>query len=142
MLNFNDYYLYNSIHRLHRTVTNYFNKNIKQIGLTINQFLMLQAIHENEGASISELGGLLSLDRTSSSRNIIRLTNMNLLKFKKGLDTRSKQILLTSDGEAIRIKANKLLDKILASLNEEIGLNNINELKLITDRASIKIESL
>jgi|SRR5579859_4547984 len=110
MNNFDKYNLYNNIHKLNGEIRNFYNHYLKKSDLTMNQYLMLEAVWENSGLSITDIGNILSIDRTSASRNVRPLIESGFLELKKGGDSRTKEVVITQEGENIKIIAAKLAE--------------------------------
>lgn len=81
-----------------RKLTRQYDEALRPTGLSITQFSILGVIGRVEPESISELADLLSLDRTTASRNLNTLEKAGLV-FRGSEGTgRKRRLLLTTAG--------------------------------------------
>ena len=85
-------------------------------GLTLPQANILSSI-PTMGISLIELSNKLGLDISTMSRNIKKLTNMNLIiKERNSSDLREYVILFTDNGEHIINKINRDFSNLLSAI--------------------------
>lgn len=83
-----------------RAVTRHYDDALRSVGLTITQFTLLVTIAKVTPQSISEIGELLSMDRTSVSRNLSLLEREGLVTRGGEAKSRKRPVNLTPEGEA------------------------------------------
>ncbi|WP_298420699.1 MarR family transcriptional regulator [uncultured Kordia sp.] len=106
--------------------------NKYQLDITIEQWLVLKTILENEGVSQLRIGELLLKDKPTISRMIKHLVNCGYIKKENdALDLRKYSINLTDKGHELMDKLLPIIENIrLQGLNsitesEQTSLNNI-----------------
>ncbi len=89
-----------------RAVTSFYDRFMQPGGLPIAQYSLLRAIELNEHVTISALAAMMSMDRTTLTRNLGPLLRRSYVAVKPGRDKRSRSIALTGRGrEALRRSA-------------------------------------
>ena len=83
-----------------RTLTRHYDEALRPAGLTITQFTLLITVAKAKPESISQIGELLSMDRTSVSRNLKLLEKAGLIR--RGIEStaRKRAVELTENGRA------------------------------------------
>lgn len=84
--------------RAGRILTRMYDEALRPTGLTITQFTLLNAIETRRPDSISRLGEILDIDRTTLSRNLSLLEKAGLVHLGKAGARRKRELLLTSRG--------------------------------------------
>lgn len=88
-----------SLRRLSRTVTQVFDKELRPTGLRATQVTLLVALGLAKEISVTRLGEILAMDRTTLSRNLVPLAREALLHQEGAADdARRKVIRLTPKG--------------------------------------------
>ena len=92
---------------------NFYNKRMKDCGITGRQFTLLFIIKYNGGSSLSELGDMMNLDRSTINRSIQPLLKKGLLEDRKwmvnatavsGLRNVAKKSLTSHQNPGIRLR--------------------------------------
>lgn len=96
--------------------------------ITPQQLFMLEAIHANPKFAIGELSEKLNIDRTTFTKNILRLSRPGWILECKGRDPRSKFFKLTEAGIKKLKDGNALLARVESSLNNELGTDLYEQL--------------
>ena len=65
--------------RAARVLTRHYDEALRPAGITITQFGLLNVIKRAEPESISDIAGILDIDRTTLSRNLKPLEKANLV---------------------------------------------------------------
>jgi len=122
-----------------RVLTQVYDAAFRSVGLVLNQFTLLVAIHQLEPTPIKSLAQELSTDQTTLTRNLKLLENNGLLKIVPGEDRRIKLVSLTDEGRAILAQAIPLWEqaqtKIMQHFSEQKGqtllalLSEVKEVK-------------
>jgi DNA-binding MarR family transcriptional regulator len=113
-----------------RLVTRAYDAALRPSGLKASQLAVLAAVASDEDdlASIAELSGVLSMDRTTLSRNLKPLVAQNLLSFDEEGGGRAKAVRITRAGEARLKDALPLWRKAQRALGRQSGEQRLAEL--------------
>jgi DNA-binding MarR family transcriptional regulator len=85
----------------------FYNKRMKDCGITGRQFTLIFIIKYNGGSSLSELGDMMNLDRSTINRSIQPLLKKGLLEDRKAEGQRNSSIWLTEHGEDVFNESSK-----------------------------------
>lgn len=89
----------------------FYNKRMMNCGITGRQFTLLFIIKYNGGSSLSELGNMMNLDRSTINRSIQPLLKKSLLEDRKAEGQRNSSIWLTERGEEVFNESSKSWNK-------------------------------
>ncbi len=109
------------IRRASRILTQAYDAALRPVGLVVNQFTLLVAIHLSEPVSITQLAEGLFSDQTTTTRNVKLLEKQGLVAISPGTDRRIKLVSLTPDGKALLDKALPLWEQVQAELKHQFG---------------------
>ncbi|MEO1770180.1 MarR family winged helix-turn-helix transcriptional regulator [Candidatus Enterococcus ferrettii] len=108
------------------------NQALIKNGVTVQQWAVIQQIHQRKESTVAELSFRLGMDKPTVSGIVKRLENKQLLKKRPNpSDQRSSLLLLTESGEAILKKCQKISEQILEnslsilSYEEQQTLNSL-----------------
>lgn len=97
------------------------NRTLQTEKITLQQLIILSAVHNNPNKHLIELATLTYLDRTSLSRNLELLIKKELITTMRGRDARCKKYRLTAAGiETMRASA-LLFESYVRELKEHLG---------------------
>lgn len=89
---------------------------LDRLGLTYPQYLVLTALSEEDGQTVSEVAGRLWLEPSTVTPLVKRLEAAGLLtRTRNPKDERQVNVRLTDMGRAVRKDAQCLTDRLLAS---------------------------
>lgn len=89
---------------------------LNRLGLTYPQFLVMQALWEDDASSVNQIGARLDLDSSTLSPLLRRLETMGLvLRRRDQADERSVTVSLSAAGRALRRKAPAVNAEICAA---------------------------
>lgn len=89
---------------------------LDQLGLTYPQYLVLTALSENDGLTVSEVAGRLWLEPSTVTPLVKRLEAAGMLRRNRNpKDERQVNVTLTEQGRAVRKDAQCLTDELLKS---------------------------
>jgi DNA-binding MarR family transcriptional regulator len=113
-----------------RLVTRAFDAALRPSGLKASQLAVLVAVaaDKNELASIAELSSVLSMDRTTLSRNLKPLVAEKLVSFDEDGGGRAKAVRITRAGQARLKDALPLWRKAQRTLGQQAGEERLAEL--------------
>ena len=89
----------------------FYNKRMMDCGITGRQFTLLFIIKYNGGSSLSELGDMMNLDRSTINRSIQPLLKKGSLEDRKAEGQRNSSIWLTERGENVFNESSKSWNK-------------------------------
>ena len=88
-----------------RSITQYFEEELRTTGLHITQFNLLVGVAANEPVNMTDLAEAMGMDRTTLTRNLNHLTRAKMVKVAKGEDLRTRNITITAKGTSTLRKA-------------------------------------
>ncbi len=97
-------------------MTKLYKPMLDELGLTYPQYLALLVLWEQDGVSVSELGQRLNLDSGTLTPLLKRLEAAGLLtRLRDANDERRVRVRLTAQGRALKSKARRIPECILAA---------------------------
>jgi DNA-binding MarR family transcriptional regulator len=118
-----------SARRLARVLTNAYDKALAPVSLNSAQFGLLAALNKCGGAPMTQLAGLLDLERTTLTRNIAVLQKSKLAVVGKGIgDARTRIVSITPAGKQRLIEALPLWRAVQVELGAESIVKKLNEI--------------
>jgi DNA-binding MarR family transcriptional regulator len=87
------------LRRATRALTQLYDDLMAPSGLRITQFSLLRTLGRSGTATLSDLAGMLLLDRTALSRTLDPLAERGLVAIAPGRDARTREVSLTRTGE-------------------------------------------
>lgn len=109
------------VRRASRIVTQVYDAALRPVGLGVNQFMLLSAIHLMGSAQITHLAQELFTDQTTLTRNLKLLEKRGLVTISPGEDRRVKLASLTAEGESTLAQALPLWEQAQANVREHLG---------------------
>jgi DNA-binding MarR family transcriptional regulator len=109
------------IRRASRILTQIYDTALRPVGLVLNQFTLLVAIHLVESTSITRLAEELFVDQTTLTRNLKILEKRRLVAIAPGADRRVKLVSLTDEGRTVLAQALPLWEKAQTEASEQFG---------------------
>lgn len=107
------------LYALSRQITGLYRPLLEAVGLTYPQYLVMMLLWEDNSMTVKAIGEALLLDSGTLTPLLKRLEKQGLVSRKRGeQDERSVIITLTSTGQQLRKKA----EKIPAALGEKLPL--------------------
>lgn len=103
-------------------------------GLSLNQFALLRNIDELAPVSVSALSAALRLDRTTLVRTLKPLEKLALIEDLSDDDARSRELILTADGQKSLAAARHGWVTAQKHLTTELGEAGITQLTLLLSR--------
>jgi len=111
-----------------RKVTAAYDEALAPVGVNVAQFAMLRRIARTEPVSLTELGQVYDLDRSTVGRNAKVLQRMGLVRIVVGEDQREAMLTLTVGGRAILAEGAPLWDGAQATIEQALGQANASRL--------------
>jgi len=122
------------IGQVHRLSTKKFVQNSHNSGLDISmdQWIVLGPIWENEGLSHKEISEYCLKDKTSVTKIIDTLEKKNLVvRFSDQLDHRVKRVVLSNKGKELFLQAIPIMELTRDQLREGITEQDIESLRSV-----------
>ncbi|VUZ85825.1 MarR family transcriptional regulator [Candidatus Methylomirabilis lanthanidiphila] len=110
-----------SIRKAARAVTELYDRILKPSGLRVTQFALLHVLASGGSTTITRLGQILVIDRTTMTRNLKPLVNQGLITIEAGQDQRTRVVTLTPSGREALAKALPLWEKAQTRVVEGLG---------------------
>ncbi len=105
-----------------RLLAQAYDRALEPSGLKNTQFSALAAISgSDDGLTITDLAGKMSVDRTTLTRNLNVLVRHGLVRIDAGADARSKLVALTAAGRKALDKAIPLWEEVQSSLTGSLA---------------------
>ena len=122
------------VRRASRIVTQIYDAALRPVGLVVNQFTILVAIHLLEYTPITRLAQELFTDQTTLTRNLKLLEKRGLVAIEPGEDRRVKLVSLTSEGQTVLDRALPLWKQAQSDMMQQFGQQNSQTLlSLLSD---------
>lgn len=115
-----------NLRRASRAVTQLYDGQLREVGLTIAQFTLLQTLSIAGKITQRRLGEILVLDSTTLSRTLRPLEKRRWIRRRSGEDRRERQIELTGAGRALFEKAVPLWDRAQKIVIARVGRTRWN----------------
>jgi len=104
-----------------RAVSRMYDEFLRDKGLNITQFSLLQLVRTEKEASVSTLGRYMAMDRTSITRALAPLERDGLIDSRPGADKRIRIVSVTSKGRKLIENAEPEWHKAQQALMEIVG---------------------
>jgi DNA-binding MarR family transcriptional regulator len=109
--------------RSSRRLTQFYDAMMRDSGLRVTQFLLLEAVRQMQPASQQPLAELLGMERTTLTRNLAVLEREGLATVEKGIDDRREnQIRLTRKGRTAIQRATPSWEKAQTMAAEHLDV--------------------
>ena len=112
--------------RAANTLTKYYDAAFAPIGLTGNQFFLLNSIQQLGSCNKSELAQYTSLDRTTIIRNLNTLEKKALVEPAPGASRRSSAIQLSETGNKAFMAGLGIWQKLQEEVQQVLGEGNLS----------------
>lgn len=123
-----------NIRRASRAVTQFYDMVLQPSGLSITQMGLLRSITTSQQVTMSELARKFRIDRTTLNRNLKPLIEAGFIQMERGTDARTRQTVLTDNGERALADACRLWDDAQRMLQDYLGEEDSIHLKKTLSR--------
>ncbi len=117
------------LRRAARRVTAIYDEALAPIGVNLAQFSLLRNIERAGPVSLTELGRLTELDRSTIGRNVRVLARMALVRSVDGKDQREATIALTEKGKSILEAGAAPWDTVQRQIDAALGADRSDQLR-------------
>jgi DNA-binding MarR family transcriptional regulator len=125
--------------RITRRMTAFYEPYLQPAGLTLSQYSLLSNLSDT-AQSLSELAGLLEMDRTTLTRNLTPLLERGLVARVPGVDARQRLLHLTAEGRRLRRSAYQAWKRAQQALEKTLGRELVTGLHHQLDQALSKLK--
>lgn len=120
-----------ALRKAERRVTSVYDEALKPAGVNIAQFSLMRTIEREAPVSLSKIGRLAELDRSTVGRNVKVLERMGLVKTLHGEDQREAAVVLTARGRSVLADGAKLWDEAQTMIEKRLGVVATKQLKTL-----------
>ena len=122
---------------LSREITGLYRPLLDGLGLTYPQYLVLLVLWEQKEQTVNQLGEKLRLDSGTLTPLLKRMEQKGIVtRTRSAQDERVVQIALTSSGKALKQKARRIPEQLLASINA--SMEELQQLKNLIQKILTK----
>lgn len=111
-----------------RKLTAFYDAALEPTGVNIAQFSLLRKLRRHGTLSLTALGELVELDRSTLGRNLRVLEKMGLVQLGQGKDQRESVASLTAEGRDTLSRGDPLWDRAQADIAGRIGMDGVEKL--------------
>lgn len=105
-----------------------YDEALEPVGVNIAQFSLLRRIRRAGTVTLTELGRLAELDRSTIGRNVRVLERMGLVALGRGEDHREAVVSLTAQGHKALDEGEPLWDRVQDAIHARLGPTGAMEL--------------
>jgi DNA-binding MarR family transcriptional regulator len=126
----------NRIRLAARRVSASYDAALAPLGINIAQYGLLRLVDRRgaDAPSLTELGRLAELDRSTIGRNMRVLERMGLLALTRGADQREAVVRLTAAGAALLADARPAWEACQSALESRLGPDGVGQLDHLLQR--------
>lgn len=128
-----------NIRRAANELTNYYDKIMEPLNITITQFSIMSSLKTLGNCSVSDLAQHMGLERTTMVRTIKPLFKKGLVEDVSEEGRRSRSLQLTQKGIDAYQKGRPLWEEAQAHVSEILGDDNIKAIYNIADHFNNEI---
>jgi DNA-binding MarR family transcriptional regulator len=110
-----------SFRRTSRALTQFYEEELRPLGLRATQFTILQALSLAGEVSQGQLGEMLAMDSTSLTRTLAIMSRKGWITEHRGDDRRERWIRLSSAGELKLKRVLPVWEKVQSRLQRKLG---------------------
>ena len=121
------------LRQLSRRVTRHYDAIVSATGLKNTQYSLLSHVVVLGPIQLSALAAKMQLDPSTLTRNLQPLIAHGWLALEPGDDARSRRVIATPEGQALRTEAQRAWKRAQLSLNERLGDERVARLHTLLD---------
>lgn len=115
-----------------RKMTAIYDAELDAYGINIAQYSLMRLVINNNPVSLTRLGDIAGLDRSTVGRNVTVLARQGWLQVgRDGMDKRQQQVSITPEGEALIRDAFPSWQRCQHIIEERLGADNVMALQNI-----------
>jgi DNA-binding MarR family transcriptional regulator len=116
-----------------RRMAAFYDEAIAPVGVNIAQFSLMRTIARAAPVTLTELGRLTDLDRSTIGRNVRVIEKLGLVKLGRGEDQREAVVTLSEAGRKVLVDGAPLWDAAQQALDERLGAGTMRSLRSMLD---------
>lgn len=117
-----------NLRRAANTVSALYDRFLEPVGLTVNQFSLLENLSRLGTCCVSELAAYVGLERTTLVRTLQPLIHRGLIRDISAAGQRSRSLQLTELGERTRRQGLPYLERAKAEMENRLGKEDLSTL--------------
>jgi len=117
-----------NLRRAANAVTKYYDRQLREGGLTLNQYSLLINLSRLQPASVTALAGAVKLERTTVTRNLRPLFDMGLIEDASAEGERDRKMQLTRSGSVRIEECKKRWSRAQRKIEEALGPDSLESL--------------
>ncbi len=118
-----------------RKITRLYDSHMQKSGVRATQFTILSQLMLRGEMPIGKLAGILSMERTTLTRNLTLLEQRKWISSKPGADPRSRMIGITGQGQGVVRRSFPHWSKAQAQIGKMLGAEGEAALKVLAARS-------
>lgn len=111
-----------------RRVTAIYDEALAPVGISLAQLSLMRNIARSGSISVSDLGRLMELDRSTVGRNLRVLVRLGMARFTSGDDNREAIVVISDEGYRALDLAEPIWDATQRSIETRVGLKSAEAL--------------
>ncbi len=117
-----------------RKTTALYDAALAPLGINLAQYSLMRRIERAAPLSLTELGRLVELDRSTVGRNVRVLARLKLVRLEAGEDQREAAVSIAPAGGAMLERAAPLWRKAQHDVESLLGAEGANALRALANR--------
>lgn len=118
------------LRRATRRVSAMYDEALAPLGINVAQYSLLRTVRDRGEVSMTELGRLLELDRSTVGRNVRVLSKHGLMEMRRGKDDqREACVALTAQGTDLIKAAAEAWGRSQKAMEERLGKDRLEQLR-------------
>ena len=120
-----------AVRKASRRLTAVYDEALAPQGINLAQFSLLKNIKKHGPLSLTRLGEIVELDRSTLGRNVRVLERMGLVTLAPGADQREASVTLSADGLSTLARSLPLWENVQADIHSKIGAQGAAQLEAL-----------
>ena len=120
-----------AVRKASRRLTAVYDEVLAPEGINLAQFSLLRNIRRSGPVSLTQLGEIVELDRSTLGRNVRVLERMGLVKATPGADQREAAVSLSPNGLATLNRSIPLWESVQTDIYARIGAQGAAQLEAL-----------
>ena len=121
------------LRQLTRRVSHHYDHELAKTGLKTTQYSLLSHIVAMGPINPGKLAQAMTMDASTLTRNLKPLIDAGWVTLEPGVDARSRLVVITSEGLAMRSQAKRHWKAAQESLNRLLGVEHVAALHALLD---------
>lgn len=129
------------LRRLSHRIDRRYAEALARAGLTTSQYGLLGQIDAFGPLRPADLAARMGLDPSTLTRNLQGLVTAGWVTLGPGPDRRSRQVMLTEAGRAVRVQARQAWKQAQLALNASLGLERVARLHVLISECAAALDA-